>query len=944
MFRKADLYRSGFGSTAVILLALCSACGTKDKTPTAPTPPPTPPPPGVPAVSEVSVSPATATLTGLGAKVTLTAALLPANATGEISWSVSDPALASLTGSGKSATITAIAGGTTRVIARSGGKEGSSQITIVPIVRAVSITPELISLKIGEQRTVAAKVTADQGADTTLSWSIGNPAIASVSSSGELSGVAPGSTTLTATSQAFPSVSTTIPVSVSQTVVHIDLSPTAPSIQVGDTLSLIATITTDPVVPSGVTWSSANPTIVSVSNTGLLTGMAPGGPVAITARSTLIDSVTATASVTVTAPPPTGGFVYQKLGTAPYLGSSRFVPQALLSTGPAEALFSQTWNGAGASQASRLFQLAGGTLRELVPACCNIESNYHLIAGPSATDALIAIEGLQYRPGTPPATVLHLNGTALIDTHWPSGSSGFDRTLRTLDYVGNGKYLGIAASGSKSEVWEYSGGSWVQRGILSKLEDNSLVAAKAWAPDSLIAVSCDDGPNPTVIRWFGGSESFMPAPSADCEAGSHFGGILLGTRSDSLVLNFDNSLHLWNGTSWRALALPDPAAQIQSVADCRGTRYLSTKTGLVYRESGGLFTQVADEGVVSFPSDGTGLKALLSCSPDGTLRALSAGTLLARRSGNGWTEENFAPDIVSATLSSPENGFAITKGTISKLTGSSWISLLRKPTSFGTLSDLALAPDGSLVVVGRTSTGKNGILIRYNGGSFTRTEFAGQQLSAPVPLTSTSLFAIARDTNSFVAEVVRITGGTLTREPITGLAMGLAGKPNNVYAWYTDNTMRRYDGISWRTIPAPGTSSFTWGPVLEAVGDSLAFFGTCRTGSSPVEGIWRFNGSNWAITQTNLPGGLSLCTKDIFGASEESLFAIVTNPSLPGGTALLRWVGVRWEVVNVAIPLDDVTRGSALPGRVILVGKNGFAASATSLERRSSTRVKSRRK
>ena len=60
-----------------------------------------------------------------------------------------------------------------------------------------------------------------------------------------------------------------------------DISPIAFAVDQGATKQLKIT----GIAASDVTWESSNPAIASVSPTGLVTGVAVGGPVAITARS-----------------------------------------------------------------------------------------------------------------------------------------------------------------------------------------------------------------------------------------------------------------------------------------------------------------------------------------------------------------------------------------------------------------------------------------------------------------------------------------------------------------------------------------------------------------------------------------------------------------------------------------------------------------------------------
>lgn len=82
-------------------------------------------------------------------------------------------------------------------------------------------------------------------------------------------------------------------------VTGVTVAPTSASVAEGATTQLTAS-----VLPAGVsqavTWSSADPLIATVNSSGLVTGVAQGGPVNITATSVADDTKTASAAITVT--------------------------------------------------------------------------------------------------------------------------------------------------------------------------------------------------------------------------------------------------------------------------------------------------------------------------------------------------------------------------------------------------------------------------------------------------------------------------------------------------------------------------------------------------------------------------------------------------------------------------------------------------------------------
>jgi uncharacterized protein YjdB len=153
------------------------------------------------AVASVKVTPATSSLTpGQTVQLTATAYDGSGNAlTGRsVTWSSSAAAVATVSGSGL---VTAATVGTAKITATIGGQSGSSSITVGPApVAAVSVTPTQASIGVGGTQQLAAKATSASGttvSGVTYTWSSSNSGMASVSSSGLVTGVAAGSATIT---------------------------------------------------------------------------------------------------------------------------------------------------------------------------------------------------------------------------------------------------------------------------------------------------------------------------------------------------------------------------------------------------------------------------------------------------------------------------------------------------------------------------------------------------------------------------------------------------------------------------------------------------------------------------------------------------------------------------------------------------------------------------
>lgn len=279
-----------YAATLLLGLMTLAAC------PTEPTP-----------VASVTVaSPATSVT--VGQTVQLTAS--PKDAHGStltgraVAWATSNAALASVSQTGLVTGLTA--GGPVTIIATCEGQTGNVVLTVISVaVATVTVTPDTGTVVVGLTVPLVATAKDTNGGVLTgrvILWSSRNSALASVSVTGVVTGVAAGGpVTITATSEGQNGTATITVVSVP--VATVAVTPTPVNLNVGHTVQLTAT----PMDGNGnvlagrvVTWATSNAAVATVSTTGLVTGMSAGGPVTITATS---EGQSATAAITVTPVP-----------------------------------------------------------------------------------------------------------------------------------------------------------------------------------------------------------------------------------------------------------------------------------------------------------------------------------------------------------------------------------------------------------------------------------------------------------------------------------------------------------------------------------------------------------------------------------------------------------------------------------------------------------------
>lgn len=176
---------------------------------------------------------------------------------------------------------------------------GSSEPS--PVVATVEVSPTSASPQVGETVQLSATVKDATGnilSGQSVSWSSSAASVASVSNSGLVTANALGTATITAASGNKSGVAT---ITVKpEPIASITLSLSSDTLLVGETVQLTATLRdqANNVVTREISWSSSNPSVASVSGTGLVTGVGDGE----TTVSATVDGKTASATFTVLGP------------------------------------------------------------------------------------------------------------------------------------------------------------------------------------------------------------------------------------------------------------------------------------------------------------------------------------------------------------------------------------------------------------------------------------------------------------------------------------------------------------------------------------------------------------------------------------------------------------------------------------------------------------------
>ncbi|MFM5815263.1 Ig-like domain-containing protein [Aeromonas dhakensis] len=217
-----------------------------------------------------------------------------------VAWSSSSPAVASINAAGIATGVTI---GSTTVTAMLNGQNASANLNVTAAaLTGLTVTPPNASIPKGLTQSYTAQGTYSDGStlDVTnlVAWSSSSPAVASINVAGIATGVTEGSTTVTAMlngQNASANLNVTAAVLTGLTV-----TPPNASIPKGLTQSYTAQGTysdgTTLDVTSLVAWSSSSPTVASISAAGVATGVTVGS----TTVTALLDSISASGSLTVT--------------------------------------------------------------------------------------------------------------------------------------------------------------------------------------------------------------------------------------------------------------------------------------------------------------------------------------------------------------------------------------------------------------------------------------------------------------------------------------------------------------------------------------------------------------------------------------------------------------------------------------------------------------------
>ncbi len=147
------------------------------------------------------------------------------------------------------------------------------------LVSKITLSQTTGSVVEGETLKLSAIVTPKEASNPELTWSSSNTSAATVTGDGTVTGVAEGTTTITAAATDGSNVKATCEITVAKKVIHVDavgLNEHAITLKKDETAQLVGAVTPATATDQTLTWASDNTDVATVDGTGKVTAKAAG--------------------------------------------------------------------------------------------------------------------------------------------------------------------------------------------------------------------------------------------------------------------------------------------------------------------------------------------------------------------------------------------------------------------------------------------------------------------------------------------------------------------------------------------------------------------------------------------------------------------------------------------------------------------------------------------
>ena len=225
------------------------------------------------AVKTIKLSKTSLTLAA-GKSATLTATLSPSNATNKsITWTSSNKSIATVDSKG---VVKALKGGSVTITAKtSNGLTAKCTVKVTRSVTGVKLDKSEYTMYTGASVTLKATVSPSDATNKAVTWNSSDTKVATVSSSGAVKAIAPGTVTITAKTTDGGKTAKCV-ITVRQHVTSVELDKSELSLIAGEQAVLTATVLPKNATDKSISWATSNENVATVDADGKITAVAAG--------------------------------------------------------------------------------------------------------------------------------------------------------------------------------------------------------------------------------------------------------------------------------------------------------------------------------------------------------------------------------------------------------------------------------------------------------------------------------------------------------------------------------------------------------------------------------------------------------------------------------------------------------------------------------------------
>ncbi|HZR66099.1 MAG TPA: Ig-like domain-containing protein [Terriglobales bacterium] len=439
-------YRIALLAVVITLLTVATGCTVSSQTKTITNAPP-------PTLTSIAVTAANSTLTVDDTEqLTATGTYSDKSTkdlTSSVSWSATPTGIVTISAAGM---LSATSSGTVSVTATMNSISGSFNVTINPKLVSLAVTPSSASIAMQTTQQFTATGTFSDGSKQNITgsvtWSASPTGIATISTTAPTQGlaaaVAPGTTTIKATSGSISNTASLTVTSATPTGLAITPNPATMSLDVSQQFTATATFSdsTTQDVSNVAQWSSSSPTNATVTGTGLVTAKAiTSSPITISAtfasqsaNTQLTINADSLVSIAITP----GGGIAQGMNT-------QFTATGTFNDGSTHNVTSQitTWS----STDSTVLQFQGGSrAKGLKPGTVTVSATLGSVTGRIPFDVSNAT--IQSVTVTPSGSVLPIGGHETFTATGVFSDSSTQDITTSVTWSSDSAHATIGSSGA----------------------------------------------------------------------------------------------------------------------------------------------------------------------------------------------------------------------------------------------------------------------------------------------------------------------------------------------------------------------------------------------------------------------------------------------------------------------------------------------------------------